>query len=217
MILSRKFMTVLFLGVSVISLSACEGIVHEPSHISEKRVQVEEEDVFKTIPVKDMTEQRIKAMSVHHHKYGKDAIDLTVVYDPAVGSGSAMSASQELARITQDFRRNGVAIQVADIMPVKNQGSEMGVLISYGAISALAPDDCDLMPGLANRNLEPSEDFEFGCTTETLFAKQIARPKDLVGNDSSVQSADGQRASNVVQGYLAGVPNEALDGESASE
>ena len=51
---------------------------------------------------------------------------------------------------------------------------------------------------------------------ETMIAKQVARPKDLLGQENTDTYTEGRSAANIVEGYRYGAKNEKLDGESAS-
>jgi len=73
------------------------------------------------------------------------------------------------------------------------------------------------MTGIDNRDINVEEAYKLGCSTETLFARQIARPKDLKGQGTTDANTDGRRSANIVEGYRTGVQNESLGGERASE
>ncbi len=205
------------IALSVVGLSACEHVVHEPTKITDKRAQVVEDKVFEQMPAQLMDKNIVDTMVQHYTRYGDGAIDLSVTYDPRSKTATAMHASSEVARIAQLFAESGLRTSSANIIPVKDQGEQMNALVSYSSFEAIAPEDCEVMPGMTNRNIEPEEDYELGCTLETVFAKQIARPKDLAGRTAATGDHDGRRASNVLEGYRSGVPNEPLAGENASE
>ena len=69
---------------------------------------------------------------------------------------------------------------------------------------------------MESRDVYVDEDYKLGCTIETVFSRQIARPKDLKGRPNTDPTSSGRRASNVVEDYRTGVPNEPMGGESAS-
>lgn len=213
----QKSFIVGVIGLAVLGLCGCEDIVHEPTNLSEKKVRVQEERVFEEIPVADMHENAIAALSDHYKRSGAGSLEVSVTYDPHSSSATAMTASSEAARIAGLFRENGVSVSSANIMPVKDQGGLMHALVSYSSYEALAPEDCEVMPGLKDTNIEPEEDYELGCSINTVFAKQIARPKDLTERSADAGNASGRRAVSILEGYSSGAPNEPLDGETASE
>ncbi len=212
-----KSFIVSVLSLALLGVCGCEDIVHEPTKLSEKKVRVQEEQVFEEIPVSDMHENAIAALSEHYKRSGAGSLDLSVTYDPHSPTATAMMASSEAARIAGLFRDNGLTVTGANIMPVKDLGSQMQALVSYSSFEALAPEDCEVMPGLKHTNIEPEEDYELGCSINTVFAKQIARPKDLADRSAEPGNADGRRATSVLEPYRAGVRNEPLGGETASE
>lgn len=205
------------LAAGVLFVGACESIVHEPTHINQNRLQVQEEEFFEDIAISDLDDGYIMALSKHYSRHGDGGVDLTVTYDPRSKASTAMHASNEIARISEGLRKNGVAHVETNIMPVKGQGSEARALISYNSYSALAPQDCNLMPGLRDLNVDNDKDYNLGCSVETVFARQIARPKDLQGRAQNDPTSDGRRASNVVELYRTGAFNEPLEGETASD
>lgn len=216
-----KMNRVLLLSTGVIMsgfmLQGCDKIVHEPSHLSTQKIQVQEESFFEDVRVQQMDSAYVAALAGHYSRQGDGGVDLSVTYDPKSTKNTAMHAGQEVARISEAFRRNGVRDVSSTIIPVHGAGDESRALVSYSAFSAKAPDDCTDMPGYSDRNLDTDADYKLGCTRDSLFVKQIARTKDLQGRDEANATSDGRRAANIVDGYRTGVPNEALEGESASE
>ena len=103
------------------------------------------------------------------------------------------------------------------ILPVKGSGNISRALVSYDTYAVKVPDDCEMMDGMEDRNVDPDEDYKLGCTRDALFAKQIANPKDLTGRSVDNQTSDGRRAANIVDRYRTGEPNAALEGETVSE
>ena len=201
---------------SVFLLSGCETLVHEPTFVSQSKLQVEEEAFFDDVHVSKMDAEYVAALSQHYSSKGDGGVDLSVTYDPTSKKNTAMYASREVARISEEFRRNGVVV-TSTIIPVKGQGDVSRALVSYDTYTVQEPDDCTDMPGYSDRNVDPDEDYKLGCTKDSLIAQQVARPKDLMGRADANDTSDGRRAANIVDVYRSGMPNEALDGENASE
>jgi len=79
-------------------------------------------------------------------------------------------------------------------------------------VQALAPNDCDLMPGLNTEQTTRFMDgYKFGCSTETMLSKQIAHPADLQGN-GKLGARDGRRDAIILDSYKRGEPREGLEG-----
>lgn len=192
------------------------GCLAEPTKLSQNKVQVQQEKFTDNVAVASLNDAAIKGLADHYRRHGDGPLDLTVTYDPKSKSSGAMRASDEAARLAGSMRGYGINNVRANIVPVHNSGGDMRALMSYMAYDALAPKDCSLMAGVDNRDISVEEDYKLGCSTETLFARQIARPKDLKGQGSG-DTTDGRRSANIVEGYRTGVPNDSLGGESATQ
>lgn len=213
MILSIRKKFFLLCMTSCLVLSGC---MYEPSNFTPNKVQVEKTDFSDAISVNQINEESVRSAAEHYMRHGDGPFDLTVTYDPKVQNG-AMKASDEAARLAGLLRKNGVEDITASILPVKDTGVDMKAMFGYTAYNALAPKDCEVMPGVSGRIIEIEEGYKLGCSVETLYAKQIARPKDLKGQTASEALNDGRRASNIVDLYRTGIPNKPLEGESSTE
>jgi len=215
-----KINKILVLSTSVLVsgflLQGCDKIVHEPTKISQSKLQLQEEAFFEDVTVEQMNSNYVAALSQHYRGQGEGGVELSVTYDPKSKTNTAMHASQHIASISREFRKNGVSNVNTMIMPVKGSGDVSRALVSYNAYSVNVPDDCAMMPGIEDRNIEADEGYKLGCTRDSMFAKQISNPNDLAGRADTNGTADGRRASNIVERYRTGAPNEALDGESAT-
>ena len=203
----------LVLAVSTLFVSGC---MYEPDHFTTSRVQVEEKPYSETLSSSQFDAGAAEAMAQQYRKHGDGPLELVIAYDPKSPHATAMSAADEAARLGKLLRQNGVQDVKASIMPVADGGDEMKALFSYNAVNALAPKDCTLMRGVDTRTIEAEKEYKLGCTVETMYARQIARPKDLKGQGVNEPTTDGRRASNIVEGYRTGIQNKPLDGESAS-
>lgn len=208
----------MMLGLIVLAMVLTGCNLHEPTKLSENRIQVEEDKFTDSVPVSEMNDVALAALAQHYSKHGDGPMELTVTYDPKAGSaGGAMRASDEAASLAKKLRLKGVRQLHSGILPVRDSGSDMNVLVAYNAYYAHAPKDCSVMSGLDNMEVEADKDYKLGCTMDTVFARQIARPKDLKGQGPSGANTDGRRLSIATDAYRDGIPNEALEGESATE
>lgn len=207
--------TILGLIAFCMLLTGCE--LHAPSTLTTNRVQVEEKQFNETVAVDELNDAALNSIADHYRKHGDGPLDLTITYDPKSRSSNAMHANDAAARLAKSLRQRGVGDVSASIVPVKDSGSVMTAMVSYTGYNALAPKDCGLLSGYENEAVEVEEQYRLGCTMDTLFARQIARPKDLKGQSGDLPTTDGRRASNILETYRSGVGNEPLDGESASE
>ncbi len=103
------------------------------------------------------------------------------------------------------------------VLPVKGQGDYSRMIVRYDGYSAAAPKDCkNLLPGIDGDALDHDGDYKLGCSIESVLARQVSRPADLLGNGVVDPTSEGRAAANIVDVYRAGLPNGPLDGESAS-
>lgn len=221
-----------FNGIKIMLVTCCKSVavfalslvlsscaLDEPSAVNQKRVELHKQEYAYKEPLKDFDKEDVTEMANHHYRYSNGPSLLTVTYDPKSAGGSAMQASLEVARISKMLRKAGVTDVATDILPVS--GDSM-VLFTYEEITAHKPEGCEVMPGVEGTITEVdgfvdhNGSYKIGCSIETTFAKQIQRPRDLLGNSNSAY-IDGRRAANVATGYGTGEANEPLQGEQASD
>jgi len=91
-------------------------------------------------------------------------------------------------------------------------------MVSFDTVQAQAPSDCTTMPGLEkNTTTRFIDDYKFGCSVETMVARQIARPSDLEGVSGLDDKDGGRRETNIVESYAAGEPQPDLESIGRSE
>lgn len=149
----------------------------------------------------------------------------------AVGQGVVPSA-QKLAPIIADYKKRGRGnfelllpdntqqitwlqkLQAADlsasqinvILSPSLPATQMAVL-RYEAWQVLQPADCTNapMPDADNFGFSTDADYKFGCTRDQYLGAMVARPADLLGNDTSAD-ADSQRLGASQETYRDGEP-----------
>lgn len=192
--------------------------MNKETFVTSKRVELMPGHHDSQIPTADMDDGRLRALADHYRNFGDGTIDLVVTYDPeSRGNNTAREASAEASRMASALRRAGVRDVVTDIMPVSGQGSESRTLISYSTVTAHEPAGCRSMGGVDGNPMEYDVDYEQGCTIEMMIARQVARPRDLKGNDGMDEALSGRREGNVIERYKTGTPNEALDVYTTSD
>src|SRR5690606_24951388 len=98
------------------------------------------------------------------------------------------------------LRKNGIANFSTDILPVQGQGDISRTLVSYGTVTARAPEGCEMMGGLDGKATGSGMEYQQGCTIEMILARQIARPADLAGRPG-LDAGSGRRAANITDDY----------------
>ncbi len=193
-----------------------DRMMYVPSTINENKIQVEETAFVEDVFVHDVDDAYIGAVARHYTKHGGSPMDLLVTYDPRSSKNTAMFATNKASDITAAFRDYGIQDINTEIMPVKSLGDHARLSITYDSYSARAPEGCgEDLPGMNNTILEHNPDYKMGCTSQSLMAKQIAKPKHLLGQGAS-GTTDGRGASNIIDVYRTGAPNQPLDGQSAT-
>ncbi len=210
----NAMLTFLLLGVAIPFLGGCFSMYSE-GNLSDNRVQVKQERFFEQMDAGQADGAYIANLGKYYMRHGDGVIDLSVTYTPKSNEATAMLAGNEVSRLVEAMRKNGMRDVNANILPVQGYNAPQ-VIISFASYVAQAPKDCDVMPGIDHTNIYSDPDYKLGCSMETVFARQVSRPKDLKGQSQSEATSDGRRASNTVELYRTGIPNEALGGESSS-
>ncbi len=204
-------------GMAFLSLSLVGCNLYEPTKVTDKRVQVKAESFVEDVEVSRVDDAYIAAIARHYTRYGEGDMDLILTYDPRSYRNTAMQATNKVSDIAVALRDYGVENINPNIMPIKAQGDVPRLLVSYEGYTAHAPDDCDLMAGL-DRSVElgSQRDYKLGCSIETMVARQVSRPGDLLGKEQTDMKTEGRSASNIVDVSRTGALNAPLEGETAS-
>ncbi len=170
-----------------------------PSMMNTSRVSVVPETHLLQVPVAEVTDGYLYRVSTDYERFGASTIQMSLGYDPANKKYGAMQAFNDLSKFKG--RLNKLGIQNVSAETVKSEGATPTLMISYDTVSAVGPAGCRNMPGFDD-GLTTAEigDYKFGCSTETMLAKQIYRPADLLGNAAS-DPGDGRRSANNVEYY----------------
>lgn len=203
--------------VSFLSLAVSGCNLYEEGNLNSKKVQVQEEAYSDDVAIALVDDAYIDALAYHYYKYGGGEMNLAVTYDPHSNRNTAMRASEKAAEFAAKLRSEGVSNVKVGVVPVKDQGAESRMMVSYMGYTAHAPEGCSEIPGMDGRALEYNPEYKLGCSMEAMIAQQIARPKDLLGQDNVDHKTDGRAASNIVDIYRKGEQNKPLEGETASD
>ena len=192
----KKATALILLVTAAASLAAC-GRQSTPSMMNTSLPQLTPETTLAQVPVQNVSPGYLYNLSDNYKRYGADTMELAIAYDPNSKSYTAMKAFEDLSSIKSKLTKLGVRSIVGET--VKSEGTSPTLMISYDSIKAQAPAGCSNMPGFDDGlTTGHISDYKFGCSTDSLIAKQIYRPADLAGNAGS-DPIDGRRAANTVE------------------
>ena len=194
----RKTLLLSALAASTMLLPLTGCDMYRPSVVTNKSVEVHETNQVFQYPAESFGQADAADIIAHYDRHGNGLVSLTVTYDPTSQTNTAMNATKQASHIAGMLRDAGLTNYKADILPVRGKGDSGKLLVSYNSYDAKAPD-CKVMSQYDSNDVEPDKDYEMGCTLETIYAKQIANPKDLAGQDGKdMGPSNGQSSSNIV-------------------
>ena len=214
---------VIFAVAATLLLTGCS--VESQSWVNQNRVEIHEDqftDTFETVKINDAT---LHAIGDYYYRYGNGDMNVVVTYDPQSKSNTKSRAQSSLAYIESGLLKNGVSRSHSALSPMRGSGDVSTTLINFPALTAASPEGCGMMPGYENpaadipNNTNIDAPYKYGCSVESLLAKQVARPSDLLGKQGFETNADGRRQERVLstRGYYGDKSNVKLDGENASD
>lgn len=172
-----------------------------PSMMNTSKIELVDDTHVEQIPYDKLDAFSMAILADQYSKYGDGPLELTMAYDPSSKTFTAMKARQKLNELEGLLAKKGIMNVKTSTLAMK--GESPALMVMYPSVTAQGPGDCDVMPGLMNNETGRFfEDYKFGCSTETLIAKQVARPADLRGRDASGAGPnEGRRIVNVVDTY----------------
>lgn len=200
-------MQTLYKAVSLVlgcaALGACAQ-QYTPSLMNTSKIELERETHMEQIPLNMVDDLSMAILADQYTRYGTGALELTMTYDPASKTFTAMKALQELNKAKDMLEKKGVAGVKTSTLPVAGESPVLMVL--YPSATAHAPSDCGAMPGLYDNvtdvKREITNGYRIGCGIETAMAQQVYRPADLEGRGGQDMGvSEGRRLTNVVETY----------------
>lgn len=212
--IGKKLTQVLAAGILAVSGASLTGCsLDTPTAFTQKKVEViEDTRVLEETAILD--EDALRVIADQYMSSGHGPIDITVTYNPASKTNTARKASEQAARVAQILKRNSVTDVETEILPVHNDQSL--TVISYTYYTAQAPSGCGFLENISDEDLQDYKDYRIGCSTETYLAQQIARPKDLVGENEIEEDLDGRKQANVLGAYKVRLQNPRIRAEATN-
>lgn len=193
--MNPKFLSLM---AAVSCLCACAP-QSTPSMMNTSLPRLSDETALLQVPVESVGEGYLYKVSSDYERYGQGEMQLTLVYDPSSKTYTKMNAFKDMASYKETLTKLGVRNIKGEVLEASNIVPTF--MVAYDSVKAMAPDGCRNMPGfddgLTTREIGQ---YRFGCTTDTMLARQIYRPSDLRGVGDS-DPADGRRTTNNAEYY----------------
>lgn len=199
------------LALYVLLLAACD--VSTPSQVSVRQLQLKEEIKTQTLDAWHPDPGMINIISDAYIRNGRGPISLTLSHLPS----DASAIRQQGAIYKRFFEKHGVNNLKIDYVAMDSPDNAGKAVVAYRALAAHPPEGCGRIPGhQGSDNLQTMEQYTVGCETQAAFARQIARPADLMGN-AGTPDEDSKRLGTMADPYRSGVRNPKMEGMNASE
>lgn len=205
-------------------VSGCGYPLHTPSELNMAAIELEQGVFMERFAVSDLDAAAVRSIADYFYRYGGEMpMEVAVLYDPSSRDYTARVARSDAQDLLQRFNDAGLKQVAVRVVPLQGASKTSGdALVRFDTLEAKGPDGCGVMSGVGGRptNLEyeayKERGYKYGCTVEGYFAKQVARPRDLV-REAEHEDTDARRSVSVVNGYVYGEPNEGLDSLNATE
>ena len=210
------FWATLLAGAGIALLSACS--LGEPSRLNLRPIGVVHGVKDQQVSAVAVDRGMAAALADDYRRYGNGPMTVTVTYEPSTGEARAKN---EVRRISNLLSAQGVKAVDSSVLPVVSGAGTLQVLIHYEQIVAEAPAACsshisdDRAQIFTNKD-GTMPDYRFGCGVDTYLARQVARPRDLLGSDK-IAPAEGGRLGTRLQDYRDGKDYKDLKAQNASE
>lgn len=206
-----------FLLLPLFLVSACAMKNH--SFVSNEPLSVHTETVSVDMPSDRVSRSLLTDIADDVKHRGDGDVTVTVHY----ALKRPLKATQTIAdtqgaRVKSYLQNQGVRRPVLVIAEPDHDGMGANVItIAYPALKAKGPSNCtDITHADADRSDHGYDGgYFFGCTDDKYLSEMIARPGDLLGNDTTT-AADSQRLGKSLDVYRAGERATAKEDEGVS-
>lgn len=197
----KKTLTLLPLAsLALLSLCACDTLgigslkpsMTEETVVSQRPIEIVENRHIETLPAREITYNRLIALSEDYANNGDSPLYVVFGYDPNK-SGAKLAAFNRSNIVRGQLGKLEVHNAVVKTTPIV--GSNGDAVIAYDRLTARGPQNCGTMPGNEGTETGSYGDYGLGCTVNDMIAKQIASPADLEGREGLGEKYDGGRAA----------------------
>jgi type IV pilus biogenesis protein CpaD/CtpE len=215
----------IILSISALALLSGCSVQSETWVNQAGRVEIKEEQFTDTFETAKINKATIHAIGDYYERYGNGTLNIVVSFDPQSKLNSKAQAEKSVLAIKSGLDKVGISDMTGSVSEIKGSGDLSTTLISFPALTASKPSGCGLMPGYEDASADIPNDtnikppYGYGCTVESLLAKQVSKPSDLLGKQGFETNSDGRRTERVLssRGYYSDKEFPKLEGESASD
>jgi type IV pilus biogenesis protein CpaD/CtpE len=201
------------LTLSLPLLAACD--VTAPSQVTTGKIRLSTQTKTIVLPAQTVDKEQVETITADYARTGKGKISVLVSYldgNPV----NEIKARQRGNAYKSAFQRRGIPKVEVNTVSVATPTDANQAIISYHALTASAPKNCDRLTGYQGGDtLDNMRTYPIGCETKSILSQMIADPSDLMGKAGTAKD-DARRAGAVVEPYKAGTPNQPLKGMQAS-
>lgn len=198
----RRITMTLFLAgcVSAAGLSLGGCSMDMPTALSQKPAEVVQETKRIELNASEVDDQVLAGIAQDYLYSGDGPVDLTVTYNPASKTNTAMMASDNVARMAAALKRNKVPVVRTDILPVSGAETSLA-LFRFAGYRAQMPSGCTNFEDIDDKVHENFRAYQLGCSTESYIAQQVARPRDLLGRGDIQEETGARKHANNIEAY----------------
>ena len=208
----QAYKLILLLGTLgfALTLSACD--VTTPSDINTSKLKIKDQIVAETLSASQVDLKSVAAIAPKVLRNGNRELTLTVPYLPG-GEAWARDLGEAYGNA---FVKQGVRHVSVALLAMTDPQDTKKIVATYQALVAKQAEDCSRIPGYQGPvGMDNYNGYQYGCETQGQLARMIADPTDLLGKKAPSE-ADSRRNGAIIEPYMAGTPNQPLQGMSAS-
>lgn len=186
--------------IGLLTMTACSAGSLKPSMfesttVSPRNIELHQERYVEKLKLNDVNQRYLADISGDYKRYGDSPLYVVFAYDPDATAAQKSSVTNRAAVTKGQLSKLDINA-VVKTLPVT--GAQGDVVVAYDKLTAVGPQNCGTMPGTDGLQTGAYGDYGIGCTVKDMMAKQIARPRDLKGNDGLGDMYDGTRAAATV-------------------
>jgi type IV pilus biogenesis protein CpaD/CtpE len=209
----KTYLVAALLTLFMPMLAACD--VTAPSQVTTGKIRLSTQTKNIVLPAQTVDKAQVENIAADYMRNGNGKMSVLVSYL----DGNAVNETKARQRgnaYKSALQSKGLSTVEVNTVSVTTQPDANQAIISYHALTASAPKNCDRITGYQGGDtLENMKKYPIGCETKSILSQMIADPSDLMGKTGTAKG-DARRASATVEPYKAGTPNQPLDGMQAS-